>query len=43
LLSLLIFYWGALSFFIFRCALRNTIEITGLSVKDLRIEEGFRA
>ncbi|CAG8578526.1 6289_t:CDS:2 [Funneliformis caledonium] len=26
-----------------KCALRNTIEITGLSVKDLRIEEGFRA
>ncbi|CAJ0645447.1 8610_t:CDS:2 [Entrophospora sp. SA101] len=26
-----------------KCALRNTIEITGLSVKDIRIEEGFRA
>ncbi|CAI2178434.1 6132_t:CDS:2 [Funneliformis geosporum] len=26
-----------------KCALRNTIEITGLSVKDLRIEEDFRA
>ncbi|CAG8768252.1 24669_t:CDS:2, partial [Racocetra persica] len=26
-----------------KCALRNTIEITGLSVKDLRIEDGFRA
>ncbi|KAG9300779.1 hypothetical protein G9A89_023577 [Geosiphon pyriformis] len=25
-----------------KCALRNTIEITGLSPKDLRIEENFR-
>jgi len=26
-----------------KCALRNTIETTALSVRDLRIEEGFRA
>jgi len=26
-----------------RCALRETLEITGLSVKDLKVEDGFRA
>ncbi|GJJ78989.1 bis(5'-nucleosidyl)-tetraphosphatase [Entomortierella parvispora] len=26
-----------------KCALRETLEITGLSVKDLKVEDGFRA